>query len=288
MLAGTSAGGLAFADLTQPAPWILLVSLWALGALGFADDWTKTFGARRTAGLTPRQKLVGQVALGFLVGLCLLFVSAQRGELDARTTLTLPFLGLGLGIGSAGFVLLSAFLVTGSSNAVNLTDGLDGLAGGCGLVALGVYLLLALASGDPAAAARLGLAVVPGAGEVAVVLAALFGGLVGFLVFNRHPARCFLGDAGSLPLGGALAVSALLVRQELLLALVGAVFVVEALSVMAQVGSFKLTGKRVLRCAPLHHHFEFQGYRETQIVSGFHAAALLCGLVGLVGLGLCA
>jgi phospho-N-acetylmuramoyl-pentapeptide-transferase len=129
---------------------------------------------------------------------------------------------------------------------------------------------------------------VPGAVEAGVVLASLVGGLTAFLVFNRHPAQVFMGDTGSLSLGGVLAVAALLTKHELLLALVGGVFVIEALSVMAQVGSFKLTGKRVLRCAPLHHHFEFKGFRETQIVTGFHTVALILGVLSLAGLGLAA
>ena len=290
MLAGTLCGTLLAADLREPGTWVLLLVLLVLGGLGIGDDWTKTFGRKRTQGLTARQKLVVQVLLGLGVGGGLLWRAQAGGWIDpaALTTLFVPLSGWGLPLGAVGFVLFAAFLLTGSSNAVNLTDGLDGLAGGCSLVALGTYALLGAVAGDPLLAARFGLEHAPGAGEVAVVLAALAGGVTGFLVYNRHPARVFMGDTGSLPLGGVLAAAALLVQQELLLALVGGVFVAEALSVLAQVTSFKLTGKRVLRCAPLHHHFEFAGWKETTIVGRFHAAAIALAVLGLVGVGLSA
>ncbi len=288
VLAASVAAIVLFSRWDVAEPWLLIATLLGLGSLGFVDDVTKTFGARRTQGLTPRQKLVGQVALGLAMGGFLL-ARAHFGwggpDLAARTTLVVPLVGWELAIGGVGLVLLSAFLVTGSSNAVNLTDGLDGLAGGCALVAFAVYAAIAAVAGAPGPAATLGIPYAPGAGEVAVALGAIAGGLVAFLAMNRHPARIFMGDTGSLPLGGVLAVAALLTRQELLLALVGGVFVAEALSVMAQVGSFKLTGKRVLRCAPLHHHFEFKGWSETLVVSRFHTAALLLGLLALAGLG---
>jgi len=285
MLLGSLTASLLFADLTSSHTWVLLTTLVTLAGLGFADDWAKTFGTNRKAGLSPRQKLAAQLVLGLGVGLFLLVQASGSGD-ATRSTLAVPFTGVELWIGGAGFVLLSAFLVTGSSNAVNLTDGLDGLAGGCSLVAFGVYLTLAALATDPASAQAFGLSFVAGAGETTVVLAAMAGALTGFLCYNRHPAQVFMGDTGSLPLGGVLAAAAILTRQELLLALVGGVFVAEALSVMAQVGSFKLTGKRVLRCAPLHHHFEFKGWRETEIVTGFHGVALLLGILGLAGLGL--
>ncbi len=289
ILGGALGASLLFADLGSSLVWVLLVTLAGLGALGLVDDITKTFGKTRTAGLTARQKLVGQVVCGAGVGLFLLAKAtwgADPAGVATLTDLSLPFLGLGLPIGVAGYVLFSTFLVTGTSKAVNLTDGLDGLAGGCALVALGVYMLIALAAGDSSLAASLALTPVAGAAEVGVVLASLVGGLTSFLIFNRHPARVFMGDTGSLALGGVLAVASLLTQQEILLALVGGVFVVEALSVMAQVGSFKLTGKRVLRCAPLHHHFEFKGVHETRIVTGFHTAALILGALSLAGMGL--
>lgn len=286
ILAATLSGSLAFADLRWPTVWLMLLGMIGLGALGFADDLAKTFGTKRTEGLTPRQKLAVQLALGLLAGGFLLGQASLQGgaeALAAQTTLAIPFVGGAVGIGAILYLAFAAFVFTGSSNAVNLTDGLDGLAGGCGLVAFAVYTAIAICAGSPELASEVGLSYVPGAAEVGVVLAALAGGLTGFLYFNRPPAKVFMGDTGSLPLGGVLALAALVTKQELLLALVGGVFVAEALSVIAQVASFKLTGKRVLRCAPLHHHFEFGGWAETKVVTRFHAVALALALISLAG-----
>lgn len=286
ILAGTTISALLFAPAT-PAVWLFLGVLLALGALGLVDDWTKTFGQVKTRGLTPRQKLAGQVGVGLVAGgLMLAQAWSDPGALERLTSLQVPFAGWTLGIGALGFLGLVVLVTTGSSNAVNLTDGLDGLAGGCALAATGAYTAVAAVVGDPDLALRAGVTHVPGADALIVPLAALAGGLTGFLVYNRHPARVFMGDAGSLPLGGVLGLTAVLTKQELLLVIVGGVFVAEALSVMAQVASFKLTGKRVLRCAPLHHHYEFQGWKETKVVGRFHAAALALALLGLVGVGL--
>ncbi|MGE0710508.1 MAG: phospho-N-acetylmuramoyl-pentapeptide-transferase [Planctomycetota bacterium] len=271
----------------RPEVLLLVATLVGLGLLGLADDLRKTFGEVRTEGLTPRQKLAVQGLAGAGVGAALLGLAWAAGgdaALVAQTRLALPFVGGAVTLGVVAYLLFATLLITGSSNAVNLTDGLDGLAGGCALVAFGFYAAVAGLAGDAALAGRLGLVHVPGAGEVGVALAALSGALAGFLCFNRAPAQVFMGDTGSLPLGGGLAVAALLTKQELLLALVGGVFVVEALSVIAQVASFKLTGKRVLRCAPLHHHFQFQGWQEGLVVNRFHAAALILAAAALHGL----
>lgn len=187
-------------------------------------------------------------------------------------------------IGGVLFVLFCALVLTGSSNAVNLTDGLDGLAGGTYVFAISVYAALAYVAGRADWCAYLGLPHVPGAGEIAVACAALAGGTLGFLWFNAHPAELFMGDAGSLPLGGALALVAIVTKHELLLPLVGIVFVAEACSVMLQVAVFKLTGKRVLHCAPLHHHFEFKGWAETKVVARFWIVAALAALAALASL----
>jgi phospho-N-acetylmuramoyl-pentapeptide-transferase len=275
-------------DLTAPGVWILLATLFGLGALGFADDLAKTFGRKRTEGLTPKQKLLAQGLLGLGVGGAmagLAYSASGAGGLAQQTSIGLPFLGGAISLGLVGYLLFTTFLVTGTSNAVNLTDGLDGLAGGCALVAFAFYAVLAAVAGQPEYAQFWGLSSVAGAGEVAVVLGAITGAVTGFLVFNRAPARVFMGDTGSLPLGGTLAVAALLTKQELLLALVGGVFVAEALSVILQVASFKLTGKRVFRCAPLHHHFEFGGWQETKVVGRFHAVSIVLALVALQGVG---
>lgn len=286
MLGALTGSTLLFASWSQPAVWLLLAVAVGLAGLGLWDDLAKTFGGTRTQGLSPRAKLRGQLGIGLGLGAALLALSAYgwgqgAWSAEALTQLGLPLTEAALPLGTVGFLLFTALLITGSSNAVNLTDGLDGLAGGCSLVAYGVYIVLFCLAADPVVAARLGFAAAPGAGEAAVVLAAQFGALTGFLVFNRHPAKVFMGDTGSLPLGGLLAAAAVLCKQELLLALVGGVFVAEALSVMIQVASFKLTGRRVFRCAPLHHHFEFGGWSETLVVNRFHAAALLFGALGL-------
>jgi phospho-N-acetylmuramoyl-pentapeptide-transferase len=280
MLGGTLAGTLLLGASAAPV-WLFLAALVTLGALGLVDDWTKTFGQARTRGLTPRQKLAGQVGVALALGLVLLALSKDDPAATARlTSLHLPG-GVSLGLGAVGFLGLVALVLTGASNAVNLTDGLDGLAGGCALATTGAYLAVAAVVGDAALAARAGVAHVPGTAELTVPLAALGGALTGFLIYNRHPARVFMGDAGSLPLGGALGLAAVLTKQELLLVVTGGVFVAEALSVMAQVASFKLTGRRVLRCAPLHHHYEFLGLGETAIVGRFHAAALALAAAGV-------
>lgn len=287
MVSGATLGSLAFMDLTAEPGWLLLLTLLTFASLGFVDDVAKTFGRKKTQGLSPRQKLAGQITLGLAIGGWLVARGPSWGvDAAALTGLQLPFAQAVLPLGVLGFLGLTTLVVTGTSNAVNLTDGLDGLAGGCALVALGVFEAVAHASGVPGWAERFGLVHVPGAGEAGVVLAAVAGGVTAFLVYNKPPARVFMGDTGSLALGGLLAAAAVLVKQELLLALVGGVFVAEALSVMIQVGSFKLTGKRVFRCAPLHHHFEFAGWKEPQVVTGFHLAALGCAVVGLLALGI--
>jgi phospho-N-acetylmuramoyl-pentapeptide-transferase len=269
MLAGTTAGTLLACE-SAPQVWLFLGVLLALGALGLVDDWTKTFGAAKTKGLTARQKLAGQLGVGLVAGGLLLGQAwTDPAALDRLTSLTVPFAGWTLGIGVLGFLGLVVLVTTGSSNAVNLTDGLDGLAGGCALAATTCYTIVA--------------ALDPATQPLVVPLAALCGSLTSFLVYNRHPARVFMGDAGSLPLGGVIGLAAVLTKQELLLVIVGGVFVAETLSVMAQVASFKLTGKRLLRCAPLHHHYEFQGWKETRIVGRFHAAALALAALGVVG-----
>ena len=280
----TTLASLLCADFGHDEPWVLLSVLLGLGALGLADDVAKTFGRKRTQGLTARQKLLGQFVVGTLLASYLVARAWETPALAAQTSLWVPVLGATIPLGALGYVLVSATLLTGSSNAVNLTDGLDGLAGGCAVVALGFYLLVAATVSDPLRAQSWGLHPLA-VGETCVVLAALLGAVVAFLWFNWHPAQTFMGDTGSLPLGGVLATAAMLTHQELILAVVGGVFVAEALSVIGQVGSFKLTGKRIFACAPLHHHFEFKGWTERRIVRRFHTAALALALLGAASLG---
>lgn len=256
---------LIFGDRTNPEVLIVAATTVALCAVGCVDDWIKLRTARR--GISARAKLASQMAIALTAASLLFGMYVHTG---VSPKLDLPLVG-SLSMGW-WFVPWAALVVVGSSNAVNLTDGLDGLAGGCLLLAV---LAMSLAAGSLAAGQ------VAAAGEVAVAGAALTGALAAFLWFNWHPARLFMGDAGSLPLGGVLGLIAVIARQELLLVIVGGVFVVEALSVIVQVGWFRSTGRRVLRCAPLHHHFQFAGMAETRIVTRFWMAGGLCAALGL-------
>jgi phospho-N-acetylmuramoyl-pentapeptide-transferase len=288
ILAASLAAILLFARTGEPAVLLVVLSLLGLGALGLADDWAKTFGRERTRGLTPRQKLAAQLVLGFALGIALVAVweGPTSSGATSATAIHPPFLAdAAIELGAVFFVFFVALVITASSNAVNLTDGLDGLASGCLVFAWLVYLVLAYVAGRADWCAQLGLPHVPGAGEVAVVCGALAGATLGFLWFNAHPAEVFMGDAGSLPLGGALGLVAVVTKHELLLPIVGGVFVAEALSVMVQVGAFKLTGRRAFRCAPLHHHFEFEGWPETKVVARFHIAAAFLAVLALATLG---
>ncbi|REK15759.1 MAG: phospho-N-acetylmuramoyl-pentapeptide-transferase [Planctomycetota bacterium] len=257
-------------------PVVLFVAV-GLGGLGVCDDLVKLNTDRR--GLSACGKLAAQIAIALLAAVAVYRLHAPQ---DRGLELAMPLLGtyeLGL-----AFVPLATLVIVASSNAVNLSDGLDGLAGGCLLSATAVIGIVAYLSGQAAWAAQLDIPHVAGASEMIVVAAALAGGLAAFLWFNCHPASVFMGDAGSLPLGGLLGLLAVVARQEILLLAVGGVFVVEAGSVILQVASFRLTGRRVFRCAPLHHHFQLGGWPEGQIVVRFWIAGALCGVVGLAGL----
>ena len=196
-----------------------------------------------------------------------------------------PLVGTGFSLG-LWFIPLAVIVIVGSSNAVNLTDGLDGLAGGCLIFAAAAMGMVAYASGHAELAEYLHVARIPGAGEMTVLAGGMIGGLLGFLWFNCHPAQVFMGDTGSLPLGGLLGLLAVVTRQELLLLLVGGVFVAEAASVILQVGYYKWRRRRIFLCAPLHHHFQFQGWPETRIVVRFWIASALCAILGLATLKL--
>ena len=204
-----------------------------------------------------------------------------HNDIRGGTCLQLPLLGSTISLGF-WFVPLAMLAIVGSSNAVNLTDGLDGLAGGCMITAAAAVAVMVYVAGHAELAAYLGVIHLPGAGETVVVAGAMIGGVLSFLWFNCHPAQVFLGDTGSLSLGGTLGLLAVIARQELLLLIVGGVFVVEALSVMIQVLSFRLRRRRVFRCALLHHHFQFAGWAENKIVTRFWIVSMLCALVGLV------
>ncbi|WP_083233653.1 phospho-N-acetylmuramoyl-pentapeptide-transferase [Planctopirus hydrillae] len=267
-------------DLSNRYLQLALVTVVLFGAIGAIDDWVKNRTSRR--GLTARQKFAAQCIASMLVLFPLYWGLRTAPQLE-----DLP-LNLGLATISLGpaFVLWGSFVMVGSSNGVNLTDGLDGLAGGCLLIAGSAMAALCYLSGHKTMAAYLEMTHVVGAGELCIVFGAMTGAILGFLWFNCHPAMVFMGDTGSLPLGALLAFGALVIRQELLLMMIGGIFVVETLSVMAQVASFKLTGKRVLLCSPLHNHFVFRGDPETRIVVRFWIGAAVLALLAVASLKL--
>ena len=264
-------------DLSNRFVWIALATLVAVGAVGFADDWTK-FTKRRSLGLTGRGKLIPQFLVAFAVAFA---IEQWAGHGSFSTVVTFPFLKkllVDLGVLYIPFV---ALVVVGSSNAVNLTDGLDGLATGAVGIAAGTYAVLAYVTGNAVTARYLQIPFIPQSGELAVFCGALVGASLGFLWFNCHPADVFMGDVGALPLGAAIAAVAVMTKQEVLLAIVGGLFVLEALSVIIQVASFKSTGKRVFKMAPLHHHFELKGWAESRVIIRFWILAIGFAVLGL-------
>jgi phospho-N-acetylmuramoyl-pentapeptide-transferase len=284
ILTGIVVPTLLWGDLTNRNVWIVLVSTLAFGAIGFADDYLKVV-RKHNLGLTARRKLGGQLLVGFLLG-AVLYGLAQGHETHFSTRVIFPFFKEfrpDLGIFYIPFAML---FVAFSSNAVNLTDGLDGLAIGCTLIAGAAFTGLAYVTGHRVFSEYLDLLHLPAAGEVTVFCGAMVGASLGFLWWNCYPAQIFMGDVGSLSLGGALGTVAILIKQELLLISVGGLFIVEALSVMLQVASFKLTGRRIFRMAPLHHHFELSGWKEPQIIIRFWIVALMFALLSLTTLKL--
>ncbi|MCS7064129.1 MAG: phospho-N-acetylmuramoyl-pentapeptide-transferase [Methylacidiphilales bacterium] len=246
--------------------WIVLGSFLALGLVGFIDDYIKVT-RKNSEGIAGRFKLIAQALVALLAGYILIH-HPQTTSIVQR--LDIPFMKEPL-IHNMGFLTLPFFIlvVMGASNAVNLTDGLDGLAAGCTATVAMTYAVIAYVAGHVELANYLRFTYVPGSNELVIFTAALAGAALGFLWYNCHPARVFMGDTGSLAIGGALAVIAICVCQPLLLVIAGGVFVLEALSVMLQVASFKLTGKRIFAMSPLHHHFELKGWTETQVTIRF-------------------
>jgi phospho-N-acetylmuramoyl-pentapeptide-transferase len=273
---------LLWADLTNAYVWTVLGVTLGFAAVGFADDWIKV-RSRRNLGLTVRQKIGLQVLVGLAGGLAARMVAEPAPHAGA---LALPFFKdvlLPLGVLYLPFVVL---VLLGASNAVNLTDGLDGLAVGAMAIAAGSYTVFVYVAGHARIAEYLRVVPVSGSGEVAVFTGAVMGAALGFLWFNCHPAQIFMGDVGSLALGGGIGIVAVVAKQELLLVLVGGLFVIEALSVLIQVISYKTRGKRVFRMAPLHHHFELLGWNETQVVVRFWIISVVFALAGLATLKL--
>lgn len=278
-------------DLTNFYVGMGLVCLLWLGALGAVDDWLKLTSRRRGAsrdGLKMYEKLLFQIGLGVVLG----FYIYQHGRsnfvvlsppvemVPAYSILSVPFYKPGLQLGTLTFMILTVLVMTGTSNAVNLTDGMDGLASGCVALCALVFAILTYIVGTDDLAAKLLMPHVPRSGELVVLCGAILGSCLGFLWYNCHPARVFMGDTGSLPLGGLIGFVAVVTRQELMLLLAGGVFVIEAVSVMVQIGYFKWSaGQRIFRCAPIHHHFHLGGWSEPQTVVRFWlVAAMFAGL----------
>jgi phospho-N-acetylmuramoyl-pentapeptide-transferase len=268
---------LLWADLHNRFVWVVLVVTLGFGLIGWIDDYRKVVH-RNPKGLSARAKFFWQSVIGLAAATYL----ATSATLPAQTELIVPlFKQVNYPLGIIGFIVMSFFVIVGTSNAVNLTDGLDGLAILPTVMvgsALGVFAYVA---GNAIYSRYLGFPLIPGAGELTVVCAALAGAGLAFLWFNAYPAEVFMGDVGALALGGALGTIAVVVRQEIVLFIMGGVFVVETLSVVLQVASFKLTGKRIFRMAPLHHHYELKGWKETQVVVRFWIITMMLVLVGL-------
>jgi len=288
---------LLWADLKNAFVLLTLFALLALAAIGFIDDYAKV-SKQNNRGLSSGKKFLLQIVVSFVVGIGLLMLSTQS---TYSTELVFPFFKRvhpNLVIHSLlsrphlwplaflPFLVFISVVIAGASNAVNLTDGLDGLAIGCTVIAAGALTVLTYVSSNYRWATYLDIQYIPHVGELTVLCGALVGASLGFLWYNAHPADMFMGDVGSLSLGGTLGVIAVIIKQEILLFFVGGVFVLEAVSVILQVASFKLRGKRIFRMAPLHHHFELMGWSESKVIVRFWIAALVFALFALTTLKL--
>ncbi|MBN1436891.1 MAG: phospho-N-acetylmuramoyl-pentapeptide-transferase [Sedimentisphaerales bacterium] len=295
ILAGVLISTLLWADITNQfvIKGIFLI-VW-LAVLGGIDDWLKLTAKtkkRSRDGLRSWEKLVFQVGLSVLLAMFLYLVDFR--EIQDGRAIWLPFYKKGIDLGWIGFAIVTVLVITGSSNAVNLTDGMDGLATGCMGIASMVFAVLCYLASEPLSvsmnqtwASYLLLPQIRGAGELAIICASIFGACLGFLWFNCHPAQVFMGDVGSLPLGGLIGYAAVVTRHELLLLVVGGVFVMEAVSVIIQVTYYRSTGgKRIFLCAPIHHHFHLKGWSEPQVVVRFWLMGIACAAIALATLKL--
>jgi len=288
---------LLWADLTNPFVWMAVLSTAAFAAIGFTDDYTKTIH-KRNLGLTARAKLGLQILTSSLIAIALILMQ-NRGMYS--TKLVVPFLkqfhpDLVVDrllhnpslwpIAFLPFIVFVVLMIVGASNAVNLTDGLDGLAIGCTVIAAGALTVLTYVSGHATFSTYLELPRMPQVGELTIFCGAMVGAAIGFLWYNAHPAEVFMGDVGSLALGGAIGTIAVMIKQELLLPFIGGVFVIEALSVILQVASYKLRKQRIFKMAPIHHHFELMGWSESKIIVRFWIASLVFALFALTTLKL--
>jgi phospho-N-acetylmuramoyl-pentapeptide-transferase len=274
---------LLWARPTNGYVWLVLISTVFLGGIGFYDDWLKV-AKKSSDGISSRLKFLLQCVLA--AGFTLYFWHDHDLWTQAQA-LYVPFFKdpVVMNLGFSAFVLY-LLVIVGTSNAVNLTDGLDGLAAGCSTTVAATYAMLAYVAATAPAAKYLQIPVVPEAGELTILCLALAGACLGFLWWNCHPARVFMGDTGSLAIGGMLGAVAICTKQELLLVIVGGVFVIEAMSVILQVASFKLTGKRIIRMSPIHHHFELSGWKESTVIVRFWIMSILFALLGLATLKL--
>jgi len=287
-----------WSDPANPFVWVVVFATLAFGAIGFADDYIKVV-QRRSLGLTARSKLLWQGLAGLVVAAALVLLN-RFGVFSTRVTVpfikslrpdlewhhwpaTLPHLAL---FAFVPFALWVVLWLVGTSNAVNLTDGLDGLAIGCTIIAAAALAVLTYVSGHVVFADYLELQRMPLVGELTVFCGSMVGASIGFLWYNAHPAEIFMGDVGSLALGGAIGTVALIIRQEMLLPFIGGIFILEALSVLLQVGSYKLRKKRIFKMAPLHHHFEQLGWSESKVIVRFWIGALVFALFALTTLKL--
>ncbi len=276
ILLPTVVSTLFWADLTNTYVWIVLLVTTSYGLLGFADDYLKV-SKRSTGGVSGKVRLVVEFGIAFLATWLMMRAEAP----DLSGTLAVPFLKSALVPLGIFFILVGGVVIAGAANAVNFTDGLDGLAIVPVMIAAATFVLIAYLVGNVKFADYLQLHYVAGTGELTVFLASLIGAGLGFLWYNAPPAMVFMGDTGSLPLGGALGAVAVAVKHEIVLAIVGGLFVLETVSVIVQVVSFKLTGKRVFRMAPIHHHYEQLGWKEPTIVIRFWIVAVVLALIGL-------
>ncbi|MBW2173436.1 MAG: phospho-N-acetylmuramoyl-pentapeptide-transferase, partial [Deltaproteobacteria bacterium] len=275
ILFATVTATLLWADLTNPFVWIVLLVMISYGAIGFIDDYLMLV-KKESRGLPGRIKILIQVAVGLLVA-GLIYARA-----DFDTHVTFPFFKQVAPDLGWTYILFATMVIVGTSNAVNLTDGLDGLAIGPVTVAAATFVILSYVAGHVKIAQYLQIQYMAGSGELAVFCGALFGAGMGFLWYNSYPAQIFMGDVGSLPLGGALGTVAVITRHEILLVLVGGIFVVEALSVIFQVSFFKVTnGRRIFKMAPIHHHFELKGWPEPKVIVRFWIIAIILGLMAV-------
>ncbi len=293
----TAVPTLLWADLGNAFVWLAIFALLAFAAIGFVDDYAKV-SKQQNLGLTSAKKFSLQILVSLVCGIALLILATWS---KYSTQLVLPFFKRvhpDLVIHSlmasphiwplafVPFLFFVSLVIAGSSNAVNLTDGLDGLAIGCTVIAAGALTVLTYVSSNFRWANYLEIQYIPGVGELTVFCGALVGASLGFLWYNAHPAEIFMGDVGSLSLGGALGLIAVIIKQEVLLFFIGGIFVIEALSVILQVGSFKLRGKRIFRMAPIHHHFELLGWSESKVIVRFWIVALVFALFALTTLKL--